>query len=170
MFRKALMIASLGGALLSLAPAYAHDGATGIVKERMEDMKVMGQATKGSAALIMGGAELNIENLNTITLNGAAIKQRAQQMLAKFPEGSLSHASEAKSNIWTNWQEFSDLADKLTLQASTLTETTLQLEQIVASKQSDPRLEELKTGLKGAFEAMVQTCKDCHTDFREKKH
>lgn len=97
--------------LASVAAAYAHGGATGIVKERMEAMESMGDAVKKLAAMMRGETEYDAA---TIRAEAETIRQHAGQAITSlFPEGSDGGPSEAKPGIWSNWDEFTALAMQL---------------------------------------------------------
>lgn len=100
-----LVIASL------TATAWAHSGATGIVKERMDAMKDMGEAIKRLKPIMSGDAPYD-----AATVREAARIIRAQggtAMTEKFPEGSTEHPSEARAEIWRDWPEFEALARQM---------------------------------------------------------
>ena len=142
MIRLALMGAALAGSAL------AHGGATGIVKERMDDMVALGQAMKvlvtESRATAPDEKAMQAATDTLATHAGAA-------MLARFPEGSMQPASEARPEIWTDWARFSALAGQLETDAGTLK---------AAVGTND---------FARALEATRATCTACHDAFRLKK-
>jgi cytochrome c556 len=71
--------------------ALAHSGATGVVKERMEGMKAMGDRGHAGSA-----------------------------MTELFPEGSNAVPSEAKEDIWKEWETFAAMAHQLEVMAEAL--------------------------------------------------
>lgn len=91
--------------------ALAHSGATGVVKERMEAMKSMGDATKTIAAMFSGEADYDAASVrsaaNTIRMHAGSA------MTEMFPEGSNGAPSEAKDTIWQDWETFSAMATQL---------------------------------------------------------
>ena len=83
-----------GGAVLALFAtlALAHEGATGVVKERMdlmkgqqEDMKLLGDMAKGKVPFESAKAAAAARDLNTT----------AKKIADLFPEGSNGHPSDA---------------------------------------------------------------------------
>lgn len=100
----------VAGAAVS-ASVFAHSGATGIVGERMGHMKMLSDAMKQLTPMFTGKAPYDaakVRNLaNTVKDHGGAT------MTALFPEGSIKPPSEAKPEIWTDWQTFQALADQL---------------------------------------------------------
>ncbi len=102
-----------GAALASLlsAAALAHGGATGIVKERMDGMGVMKESMKVLTPMMQGKAEYDAE---AVRRAAAKIQAHAGDTLTKlFPEGSDGKPSEAKPEIWTDWDSFAGLATQL---------------------------------------------------------
>jgi cytochrome c556 len=102
--------AILAGAAASVSVS-AHSGATGIVGERMDHMKMLSDAVKQLTAMFTGKAPYNAAKVrdlaNVVKDHGGAT------MTALFPKGSIEPPSEAKSEIWTDWQTFQALADQL---------------------------------------------------------
>lgn len=73
---------------------FAHSGATGIVKERMDSMSAMGKTVKGLAAMMRGDVDYDA---NAVRNGAATIRSHAGNALTRlFPKGSLGHKSEAK--------------------------------------------------------------------------
>lgn len=98
--------------------ALAHNGATGIVKERMDAMVAMGKAVKQITPMMSGEAPYDAERLR------AAARQiethAGEDMTRLFPEGSGGMPSVAKDNIWEEWDAFERLAQELALYAKGL--------------------------------------------------
>jgi len=149
---KNLLAAVSGALVLSSSVAMAHDGATGIVKERMDMMKVIADNTKKIAPIAMGSADMD---LKAVVDSAGIIAATAKMVSKKFPEGSTSMASEAKENIWTNWDQFNGLMLSLEKDAMDLRNLA----------QAGEEFE-----LLDAFGKMSNNCKKCHTDFRQKKN
>ena len=96
---------------LSVAVAFAHGGATGIVKERMEAMEAMGKAVKKTAAMLRGEAAYDAA---IVRETATIIKAHSGAALTKlFPKGTGGGASEARADIWTDWETFKALASRL---------------------------------------------------------
>lgn len=91
--------------------AFAHGGATGIVKERMDGMSAMGQTMKALAPMMRGEVAYDAEAVR----NGAELigSHAGETLTGLFPEGSGGMPSEAKDAIWEDWEEFSELAEQL---------------------------------------------------------
>ncbi len=102
----------------SISHALAHDGATGIVKQRMEAMSSLGKAMKVIAGMIRGNQTYDA---NTLKSNAAVIKSHSgSAMMNLFPQNSLQKVSDARKEIWSNWEEFSELANRLETLATSL--------------------------------------------------
>jgi len=109
---KIRMIIGAGAiALVSAAAAYAHGGATGVVKERMEAMEKMGDAVKRLATMMRGATAYDAATVKTEAIT---IRKHAGDAITKlFPEDSDGKSSEAKPGIWSDWEEFAALAKRL---------------------------------------------------------
>ena len=139
-------ISALALSLSSPPAVLAHEGAIGIVKERMDKFKASEKATKrikqalsrGDTAVVMAEAEFLVS--------------WASEMDSYFPENSNQSPSEAKDEIWLQWDDFVDA-----IQSFENTSTAL----IDAAATEDPR------AMDGAFSDMTKSCKSCHLQFRE---
>ncbi|MGB1864100.1 MAG: c-type cytochrome, partial [Candidatus Puniceispirillum sp.] len=78
----------------------AHDGATGIVKERMDNFK----ATQGHLKAI--GKLMRSQDYAAIIEHAEQIKAWADKMPEYFPEGSGGAPSAAKARIWEDFDGF----------------------------------------------------------------
>jgi cytochrome c556 len=107
------------GLWLSAAPdASAHGGATGIVKERMDLMKAMGDSMKTLTAMMQGKAPYDAD---TVRREAQAIAERGgDDLVTLFPEGTAHDPSEALPAIWSEPERFKSLADDLTTYAKAL--------------------------------------------------
>ena len=129
--------------------AFAHSGATGVVKERMDGMKAMSNATKA-----LGAAKAGVVPFTPDLVTRAATELRTQAEAAKtlFPEGSAMGPSEALPAIWTERAGFDALLDDL-IEATDALEAAAGDEAAASS----------------AADAVAKTCKDCHAKYRKKK-
>lgn len=101
-------------ALSSLgAMALAHNGATGVVMERMMGMSAMRSVMKELAPMMQGQVtydELAVRDAAMI------LQSHAGENLAQlFPEEPVPQTSFAKSEIWTDWDQFKALSEDLRL-------------------------------------------------------
>jgi cytochrome c556 len=130
--------------------AFAHEGATGVVKERMDlmkgqqkQMKLIGDMAKGKKTFDAAKAAAAARDLGKST----------QKIPDLFPEGSNKHPSEALDAVWKEWDRFKGDAHDAEAAADALAET----------------LETSGEDWKGAFKKMTDACKSCHETFRAKE-
>jgi len=107
----------LGGAAIAAlsAAAFAHSGATGVVKQRMEAMKSMGDAVKRIKPMMAGEAAPDADAIRDAARMIAA--ESGNAMTQKFPQGSMDHPTEARPRIWEERERFIALADQLEMAA-----------------------------------------------------
>ncbi|CAM3356456.1 MAG: hypothetical protein CMO07_19095 [Thalassospira sp.] len=146
----------LAGAAIALTmtvsiAAIAHEGATGVVKERMEGMKAIGQQVKIMVPMMKGALPYDPDQV----AKAATIIEghSGETFTALFPEGSNDKPSEALSDIWEDWSKFTNLANELHAKAS-------DLKSVAVSGGSED-------DFKASLGEMMQTCKSCHSDFKE---
>jgi cytochrome c556 len=130
----------------------AHDGATGIVKERMAAMKEMGDAMKVMGDIVKGKRPFERE---AFVEGSRVVAKNSPQIPRLFPEGSGGGKSEALPRVWQEWQQFQALADRTAKEAEKLNE--------LSSNGADSRT------LRTQFMSVGKTCRSCHTDYRKKK-
>ena len=149
--RKSILAAIALVAALSLAggAALAHKGATGIVKERMDAMKAVAGATKTIAQMIKGETEFDTASAAAAA---AIIEGHARKMPELFPENSTDHPSEALPAIWLDWDEFTEIADRLADGAAELGSAATSADDASA--------------LRAPFGIAAATCSACHEKFR----
>ena len=111
----ALCLAIVLVATVSLG--FAHDHATGVVKERMEAMETMAKAMKA----IRGHLRAN-RNLEMVRPLARSIEELAKRMPALFPPGTDRQPSEAKRAVWQNWADFESRAQAVAVASATLAE------------------------------------------------
>ena len=129
--------------------AIAHEGATGMVMQRMEAMKEISEGMKAIGAMVKGEKEFD-----GVAVESAArmIAEHGKHMPHMFPEGTLDKPTEALPVIWTRWDDFTGLAKRMETASLALAEAAR-----TASSAQDivPPLSEVG-----------KTCKACHQDFR----
>lgn len=139
---------------LAASIALGHGGATGIVKERMDQMDAVSKAMKTLNAMLKERIPFNAAEAarlaNEVSGNGGKVLTRL------FPEGTLDKPTEALPAIWNDWPRFEALANEMELSASRLAETL---------RVSSEAPEDFKV----QFRTLAQTCKSCHDDFRLEK-
>jgi cytochrome c556 len=138
------------GLLLFSTFALAHEGATGVVKERMDlmtrqkdDMKIIGEMAKGKTPFDAAKAAEAARDIETT----------AAKIPELFPEGTSGGHSDAKPEIWQKWDEFKGDASALQDKAKALAAAL------------DGNSPDWKTD----FKAVTDACKTCHQSFREEK-
>lgn len=145
-------IAILAATLLLATQASSHSGATGVVRDRMEVMDGIAKAMKRIKAEL-DGAE---PDKGAIARDAAAIsKGGTAELLSLFPEGSAGPVSEARPEIWEDWDRFSSIAVDMSEAARRLEDLS-----VSGADQND---------LVRGFGAITETCRTCHKDFRIKK-
>lgn len=98
--------------------AFAHSGATGIYKERMDAMMAMGKVVKSLSEMMRGDVAYDA---SAVKDGAQIIKSHAgQAMAALFPEGTTEPPSEATDRIWSDWETFEALANQLETYAAGL--------------------------------------------------
>lgn len=138
-------------AMLISVNVAAHNGATGVVKERMDEMSKMKKASRQLTKLVR-------KNEPDYLLIANLAQQIANSNIASlelFPEGSLSNASEAKPSIWLNWEHFSQLGKESEIAAQDLANLATNTATGSALKQQ--------------FKILTKSCKSCHKKYRAKK-
>jgi cytochrome c556 len=143
------IVAACGLAITTLA--LAHEQATGVVKERMDlmkrqrdDMKLIGDMAKGKTKFDPAKAAEAARD----------IVETSHKIPELFPKGSAGHPSEAKEEIWAEWDSFTAKVDDLGHAADAL----------VASLDGVPGNE-----WKPAFQKVGEACKACHKSYRMEK-
>jgi cytochrome c556 len=127
----------------------AHDGATGIVAERMDAMSAIGDANKALSNISRGRADFDLQ---TVVDSAKSIEQHSGTwLLDLFPEGRLDAESDAKAAIWQDWETFSNLTMDLQTSASALGKITEESE------------------FSAAYKNVSSTCGSCHKKFRAKR-
>ena len=124
---------------------YAHSGATGIVKERMDFFKQNKDSLKAIKTHFRNG------DLDAIIPLAAQIRDWAEKMPAYFPAGSGGKPSEASPQIWLDFSGFERAANANYQAANQL---------VTAAKAGDSK------AAINAFKATATTCKSCHKSYK----
>jgi cytochrome c556 len=106
---------TLGAIALSMLGivAMAHNGATGVVMERMMGMSAMRDVMRDLAPMMQG--QVPFDGI-TVQEAAAVLQSHAgDQMLALFPEEPIPASSFAKPELWQNWDRFAALSAELKL-------------------------------------------------------
>ncbi|MDA9765476.1 cytochrome c [Alphaproteobacteria bacterium] len=124
----------------------AHDGATGIVKQRMDRFSESKQQLKQIQAA------LGAQDFKTIATAATSIRDWARVMPDYFPEGSGEAPSKALPRIWESFDSFVNEAKAHEIAADAL----------ILAAQSEQQDETIN-----AFKQLAQTCSSCHKAFRQ---
>ncbi len=164
----------------------AHEGAKGVVKERMMAMEQVGKAMKVITAMIRGEQD---HDPVVLAAKARLISAHGGPALTRlFPEGSLETPTEALPEIWADWTRFQVLAQDLTVQGELLARAVEEEAGLPGPARSAglaPKHQSAQGGNgsdngrvgpkadllppKLAYAKLVRVCAACHKAFRAKK-
>jgi cytochrome c556 len=148
--RQSIYPLAVAVALMAVAGAtLAHEGATGVAKERMDLMGSMSKDMQDIAKHVNANRDLP-----AIAGLAARIGETARKISGFFPEGSGTGITDAKPEIWQYWDRFQGKVQKLQEQSGALAS---------AASSGDPQ------SIGAQFTAVIRACTSCHTDFRRGK-
>jgi len=116
--KKVAAVMTAATIVISTAGAFAHGGATGVVKERMDLMANLGKSMKSLTAIMRGKVAYDVEKVRQLARGIGS--HGSTHMSSLFPAGSNKKPSEALPNIWQDWNKFTKLADQLATYAKAL--------------------------------------------------
>ena len=128
--------------------SYSNEGATGIVKERMDKF----QESKNLMRTI--NKSLSNNNFDIIRQSAEKLNKWAIEMHKYFPKGSeanSSNKSQASDNIWSDPEGFKKAVKKFEI-------TSAKLIKISQNKNIDDTV--------SSFREVAASCKGCHKQFR----
>ena len=128
--------------------SYSHEGATGIIKERMEKF----QESKNLMRTI--NKSLSDNNFDIISQSAEKLNQWASEMHKYFPKGSeasASNKSQASGDIWSDPEGFKKAVKKFEIASAKLIK-------ISQNKNIDDTV--------SSFREVAGSCKGCHQKFR----
>ena len=143
------LVAALGAALLIGSAALGHEGATGIVKQRMDEMVQIGRAVKR-----INDRLESKRGLADIARDAEEIRAAASKMPSLFPPGSRDGHSDATPAVWERWPRFVAAAEALEMEA----------EKLAATARSGP-----EAPIAAQFRLTTRACSGCHDVFRSKR-
>lgn len=132
--------------------AFAHGGATGIVKQRMDAMEVMGKAMKTVGAMFKGQAAYDPAEIEAAA---EVIAQHARDIPTLFPDSHESRhgkVTDALPAIWEQKDRFDQLAADMLREAQALS---------AGAREAERRAVRLQFG------KTAKVCSACHTAFRK---
>jgi cytochrome c556 len=147
---KLAQLVAVGALLFTPAALLAQEEATGVVKERMDLMETQKDAMKVLGAMAKGQVPFDAAKA---TAAAKEIESTSANILQLFPEGSGGEPSEAKPEIWTQWEKFTTDTERLATAAAAL-------EEAVSSESPE---------WKAKFKDVIDACKTCHKTFRAEK-
>lgn len=152
--------------------AAAHENATGVVKERMKAMETIGKSMKQLALLIRGKQPYQSGEIKKHAL--IIQNHGGEHLTMLFPNGSTDMPSEARPEIWKNWDEFSALAESLSDTAGALSKAGIQgasptNDRVLGSKSVVEAGQLSSKSPQVLFMELAKTCKSCHKSYRQKK-
>lgn len=118
-----------------------------LTEHRQGIMRATSGHMAAAAAILLDGApfEANLE------LHGTALEGLLADIPALFPEGSAHAESDARAEIWSEWDTFTDRAAHTGERARAFGEATRQGDQMAMIQ---------------AFQALGESCGACHEDYR----
>ena len=144
MTRPITLLVIIGLCSFSLV-SFAHDGATSIVKERMDRFSQNQENLKQIKSLLKN------DNLDSIAPLALEIRDWAIEMHEYFPEGTDGKPSEASSKIWEDFDGFK-LAAKAKAEAA---------DSLYNAALSGNKKDVLKS-----LKETASTCSGCHKVYR----
>jgi len=141
----------LGVSLLTMANA-AGPKPEEVVDYRQSVYTVIGWNFKPIGAMVKGEIPFDAA---AVARHAQYVELMSQAALEGFPKGSGPEAvkdTEAKAEIWTNWDKFETAMKNFQQEAAKLTEV---------AKGGD------EAAIKAQFGKTAETCKACHKEFRK---
>ena len=131
--------------LCFITPLLAHEGATGVIKERMDKFKMSKKMMQTIHKSIQN------EDFGTIEKSATTLHNWGKEMIRYFPEGSDGAPSEASADIWLDPEGFKKAVTNFEI-------ASLKLINISKEKDFDKTVD--------SFRSLAGTCKGCHQKFR----
>lgn len=159
---------------------FAHEGATGVIKERMDLMSSLSKSVKTVSAMMKGRTEYDADIVKQEAEKISALAGSHMTML--FPENSVDDVSEALPEIWQDWEAFERYAMELEVAAKGLVLAAGNTGSGVASSGDVNSLLGLSSAptemtvdslaampSQDVFKKVSQSCSGCHRSFRMDK-
>ena len=140
-----LLIAATGLALMA-GPSFGADAQDPQVQERMQLMKTMAGNFGKIAQMVQGKTDFDAQVAADAKV---AADEQASNIVVVFQPEATDPASEAKPEIWTNWDDFVVKANALEAALDGLDTSSLE-------------------AMKPGFGQVAKSCGGCHEVYREK--
>jgi cytochrome c556 len=132
--------------LLAAGVAAAHEGATGVVAQRMDIMKQMGQHMKALGTILAGKTAFDQATAKRLA---ETMHEHCEHVMHMFPPGSDGHHSAANRAAWERLPEFD----------ARMRRFDAAVEELVTVAASGE-----KTRLEAEFKAVGHECSGCRDD------
>ena len=146
-----LTVVALAAVPIGVSLGQAHDGAKGVVKQRMDAMKELGSAAKTLGQMFKGQQKYDPAMVAKLAGEMAA---KADRLPAMFPKGSEGPPSDTMPSAWSDRAGFEKGFAALKMEASKLAEMAPKAPQQEVMAQ---------------FFKTAGTCRSCHTSYRKPK-
>lgn len=138
--------------LLIVSFAYAHEGASGVVKQRMDMMEDVAKSMKVIGDMVQEKTTFDGEGAKSAALT---IRKHGTHFPKLFEEKTLEKPSEALPAIWDDWAEFTEIFDDMNVHSEKIAELA--------------PIAENAEELEAEFRLLGKACAACHTKFRVKQ-
>ncbi len=150
--------------------AFAHGKATGIVRERMDQMVILKDSMKTLKVELSQGEAYDVPTV----LNAAQQieKNGGEALISMFPAGSLTKHSDSLQSVWDKPEEFSALALEMERLAREMAVSVnagtanVRNEGGVFGWLRDQPTDGILRSPIDLFGALANTCNDCHQGYR----
>jgi len=135
----------LGISILSVS--YAHQGATGVVKERMDAMSDMSDMSKQIAKMFKGETDISRTYIKQAS---ESFIMHAQALFNQFPDTEESRTGSKTEALPSIWEDRNGFEEKIN--------------QFIATNHDDQASD---SKLRKAFLKVARDCKSCHKVYRK---
>lgn len=146
--------------LVIAGQAMAHTGAMGIVKERMDQMSLLGDHAKAVGDMLKGKTSFDILAADAAAQAFVTHGDKIPSLFPDTEDSRESTATEALPAVWKNWDEFVALANKFTDDSKALLTVTSGLSNGTQSTDEQSR------AVRAVFFKAAKNCSACHERFR----
>jgi cytochrome c556 len=147
--RKTRLFLAVSALCVAVA-AFAHTKEDDAIDYRMGLMTVVGWNFSPLGAMVKGKMPFDAAEFSK---HASRIALLTDQLVEGFPKGSDQGHTDAKSDIWANWDDFQSKAKDLDREAKLLADV---------AKSNDEAKD------KEQFKKVASTCKACHDKYKKK--